>query len=304
MNAQFRAPSALIVVVVLAGACGSGEIGAGDRAYESPGARSGQPATGADGGIDAEVIVPPPGDEDSSDRPWAHNTGPSDPGALEPSGSLIITTDGAALENLEITGVIQIEADNVTIRNFRINATASYGIDIASGHDGILLEDGEIYGMDSAAILGAGFTARRLHIHDSEGDGLKVGGSGGPTLVEYSFIEKLGRKVDSHADGNQTRGGSNITFRYNNIYMPVSGTPEYPGSPYKSNATFMLQLNISNFVIENNWLTGGNYTIYCPDNGGVSVRNNRFGRDYRFGPINGPCDEKVGNVWDDTGDPI
>ena len=120
------------------------------------------------------------------------------------------------------------------------------------------------------------------------------------------------RKVDSHADGNQTRGGSNITFRYNNIYMPVSGTPEYPGSPYKSNATFMLQLNISNFVIENNWLNGGNYTIYCPDNGGVSVRNNIFGR-YNGGWKDskdhlrthaGSCDQWSGNTWEDTGGPI
>jgi hypothetical protein len=65
----------------------------------------------------------------------------------------------------------------------------------------------------------------------------------------------------SRADGNQTRGGSNVTFRYNNIYMPYPSTPNYPGAPYKSNAVFMLQLEISNVVVESNWLTGGNYTI-------------------------------------------
>jgi hypothetical protein len=196
----------------------------------------------------------------------------------------------------------------VTIRNFRIDASGQrYGINVLDGHRGVVLEDGEIYGMSSAAILGVGFTARRLHVHDSSGDGIKAQGSAaGPTLVEYCFIEKLGSGAEAHADGNQTRGGSNTTFRYNNIYMPRPGTPNHPGGPYKANATFFMQLDISNFVIENNWLNGGGYTIYCIDDGasGVSVRNNIFGRDYDFGILSGDCAEWSGNVWEDTGNPI
>jgi hypothetical protein len=166
--------------------------------------------------------------------------------------------------------------------------------------------------MNSAAILGVGFTARRLHIHDSNGDGLKVQGTGGPTLVEYSFIEKVGADGEGHCDGNQTRGGSNITFRYNNIYMPYPGTPSYE-APYKSNSTFIIELRTTNFVIDSNWLTGGNYTIYCRQEGGtVHVRNNIFGRE-NGGLLAGKealriragsCDEWSGNRWEDTGDPI
>ncbi len=250
-------------------------------------------------------VGPPP------ERPWANNTGPSDPEALSPSGSVKITTDGTVLENLDISGWITIDADDVTIRNFRVESPSHYGIKIVDGHRGILLEDGEIYGMNSAGILGVGFTARRLHIHDSGSDGIKAQGSGGPTLVESCFIEKLGRAEAAHADGNQTRGGSNITFRYNNIYMPYPGTPNYPGAPYKSNAAFMLQLEISNFVIEHNWLNGGNSTIYSGGRG-VSVRNNIFGRENR-GLSAGKEDQRIrtgnfdewsGNRWEDTGDPI
>jgi len=133
-----------------------------------------------------------------------------------------------------------------------------------------------------------------------------------PTVVEYCFIEKLGSSEEAHADGNQTRGGANITFRYNNIFLPSPGTPKYPGLPYKSNAAFMLELGITNFVIEHNWLTGGSYTIYCgTDDGGVSVRNNVFGRDndgLQEGKegrhlVDGKCDEWKGNVWEDTGGP-
>jgi hypothetical protein len=216
---------------------------------------------------------------------------------------MTITTDGAVVENLDISGTVTIDADNVTLRNFRIH-DAGYGIQIMNGHSGVVIEDGEIYDI-STGIMGVGYTGRRLHIHDAQNDATKAQGTGGPTLVEYSFFEKLGMKVDAHADGNQTIGGSNITFRYNNIWMPVVG-PNYPGPPYKANAAFMNSGTISNFVIESNWLNGGGYTIYCGkyDEGGVSVRNNKFGRDYRYGVVTNSCDEWTGNTWEDTGDPI
>ncbi len=321
--------AALIAVAILAGACDPGKTGAGcnpqARKERSDDLRTDPaPSTTVDEGADEESMqrvvavqrtaenadITPPDVRPQPERPWAHNTGPNDPEALTPSGTLTITTDGAVLENLDISGMLTIDADNVTVRNFRIEASAYYGIRVADGHSGIVLEDGEIYGMKSAGILGVGYSARRLHIHDSDGDGLKAQGTGGPTVVEYCFIEKMGRGLEAHADGNQTRGGSNITFRYNNIYMPYPGTPNYPGAPYKSNAAFMSSGKISNFVIERNWLTGGNYTIYC-SNSGVSVRNNIFGREN--GGLSkgkearrlrsGSCVEWSGNRWEDTGEP-
>lgn len=315
----------LIAVAVLASGCVPRKTGTGD----SP-AGDVVPIKGEPQGLSGKSPDPPANSPPSTtreartgedakqrrvdgqpERPWAHNTGPSDPKALTRSGSLKITTDGATLENLDISGTVTIDADNVTMRNFRITATSRYGIRVIDGHSGIVLEDGEISGSDSAAILGVGFSARRLHIHDGNGDGLKVQGVGGPTLVESSFIEKIGADGEGHCDGNQTRGGSNITFRGNNIYMPYPGTPSYV-APYKSNATFMLELEISNFVIERNWLTGGNYTIYCRQDGTVSVRDNVFGREnggLSAGKENlrvraGNCNDWSGNRWEDTGGPI
>lgn len=248
-------------------------------------------------------------------RPTAENTGPYDEAALKASEALMITTDGAVYENIDVKGDIWIDADEVTIRNFRVDASGEYyGIKVLDGHRGILVEDGEIHGMSGAGVLGVGYTARRLHIHDSLGDGIKAQGKArGPTLVESCFIEKLGRGEGAHADGNQTQGGADITFRYNNIYVPSPGTPGYPGRPYKSNAAFMLSGEVANLVIERNWLVGGSYTIYCvTDNGGVAVRDNRFGREndgLAFGKehlrvVSGKCDAWSGNVWHDTGTPV
>ena len=170
--------------------------------------------------IDDPVTPPPPGAGDPTDRPWEHkNTGPSNPGALSPSGSLMITTDGAVYENLDVNGDIYIDADNVTIRNFRIRAGgASYGMKVFDGHSGVVIEDGEITGFGSAGILGVGYTASRLHVHTSGGDAFKIQGVGGPTVLQTSFVEKFGlvNGVD-HSDAVQSNDStlttSNVTIR-------------------------------------------------------------------------------------------
>lgn len=238
-------------------------------------------------------------------KPGPSNTGPYDLSLLQPTGSMTITTDGAIIENIDLTGRIKIEADNVTIRNFRIDATGtSYGILTNSGYTGLLLEDGEIMNMSSAAILGTGFTALRLNIHDSGGDGFKVQSGTNPTLVAYSWIHHLGTNDSAHADGNQSRSGANITFLYNNCDMPITDP-----APYKSNACFMLQTAegpLDNMTIKNNWLNGGNFTLYCAGTR-LKVTGNKFGRDYRFG-IRNDCDNADtlwdNNVWEDTGEVI
>lgn len=238
-------------------------------------------------------------------RPGPLNTGPYDPSSLVPSGSLTITEDGAVIENVDVSGSVRIRADNVTIRNFRIDGGGTfYGIRANEGHTGALIEYGEIRNVSSAAILGTGFVADRLNIHESGGDGLKVQGGGGPTAVLRSWIHHLGTNDGAHADGNQSRSGQDISFIGNHCDMPITDP-----APYKSNACMFLQTAegpLDNVEIRGNWLNGGNYTIYC--NGtNLRVIGNRFGRDYRFGIRNGcstPDTEWTDNVWDDTGEPI
>ena len=82
-------------------------------------------------------------------------------------------------------------------------------------------------------------------------------------MLEYSYIEKLGAADGAHADAIQSEGGAtDVTIRYNNIFLPYPGTPLYQGAPFKSNATVLVALG-TNYVVENNWLMGGNYTVYC-----------------------------------------
>ena len=240
-------------------------------------------------------------------KPGPHNTGPSDPSLLVPSGTITADVDGMVIENVDVNGIIRIEADNVTIRNFRINAGGnSYGIHCTFGtYTGTVMEDGEIHNVDSSALIGRNFTARRLNIHHSGGDGIKAEGN---VLVEGCWIHHLGMNPGAHADGNQTRNGSNIVFRGNNIDMPEGLTG------FRTNAAFIIQDEtgpVSNFLIEGNWLNGGNYTIMLANEqyGGpsnITILNNRFGRDYRYGTLtlDGLSVVASGNVWDDTGAPM
>jgi hypothetical protein len=258
---------------------------------------------------------------EESEKPVAATTGancaaPGCPsatlGSLSAAGAncgSTISVNGTTCENFTTNGSITINADNVTLRNFIVNANGGrYGVYPTAGSSGITVEYGEIYNAESAGLynLSNNFYAQRLYVHDIGGDAFKIEGNG--ATVEWSFLEKLGTAPDAHADGNQTRGGSNITFRYNNMWMPAPGTRNYPGPPYKANATAMHCCNISNVVYEHNWLNGGGYTVYCQSSGqnvrGISVRNNLFGRDFTFGVKSGTCDEWSGNRWEDTGEPL
>jgi len=219
---------------------------------------------------------------------------------------MTITVDGTVVENVDVKGTITIEANNVTIRNFRVDGEWSrwYGIHVPPGVSGVLIEDGEIIHTKSAGLYGEGLTARRLNIHDVGTDAMKLAHN---SLVEASWFHHLGLNAEAHADGCQTRFGSNIVLRGNFFDMPID-----IGGGYKSNAASINDAALgpmSHFVLDGNWLNGGNYTLYLSARKGypftdIQVTNNRFGRDYRHGVLSmrGDVSDYTvdGNVWDDN----
>ena len=253
------------------GACGDGEITAQERSYD------GEPAPDP---LDIDEL--PPGTDwwDWVEKPDESNTGPSDPGAIRNIGSCPnITTNGTTLEDFECSGSLRVNANNVTLRNFIINTgSAYYAVDVSSTRSGLLMEYGEMSGGSSncaALIRGMGFTGRYLHLYSCD-DGLKPddrgdGFASGPAVLLNSYVHGL---VGGHGDTVQTwgLGGQTLLFQYNTLIggnTSVFIIHESPNEP-------------DGFMITNNWLTGGGWTIYCMPN--VTVANNLFGRDYTFGP--------------------
>ncbi|RBP51099.1 hypothetical protein [Arenicella xantha] len=269
-----------------------------------------------------------------SDKPGPQNTGPTNESLLVASGSVRVRANWAGggagtvedpfiVENLDIAGSLKIEAPNVIVRNFRVSADGLYLLQTNyDGVENVLIEDGEIKGgrnnTSAPVIVRNGVTLRRLEIHESGGDGVKVQGSN--FTMENCWVYDLGAKSGAHADGVQgtiTSGRwENHVYRNNFFDMAVNELVD----PYKSNATIFLHQHddapdsgIDGIVIENNWLIGGNWSL--PIGEGMTdivVRDNKFGRinadenddkEVRFGHILINSSDKIvsGNTFEHSG---
>jgi len=225
-------------------------------------------------------------------KPGASNTGP-------PEGSVLatlklnrgqITAGGTAVspkvyENFTYAGTLHVKADYVTLRNFRIiSRDVHYGVQCSYGNVGLVMEDGEIAGTQSAAVYGSNFAARRLEVHDQGRDAFKPFDS---VLIEGCWVYDLGYVADAHADGVQMVGGKNVTIRGNNFDMPT----DHNG--YANSQCVIIQTDsgaIDDVVIEDNWFDGGGFAVQVRDkktgHGGptnVHILNNRFGDASRYG---------------------
>lgn len=240
----------------------------------------------------------------TGEKPGPHNTGPIDDSGLTPMTNSEVEAEMQAgrtlFEGVYITGTVTVRADNVTFRNFVLDAGGGhYAIRNCYASDpchvGVVAEDGELFNFRSAAILASNYRATRLNVHESQGDAFKVLGDN--VTIEASWFHHLGRSEGAHADGvqSQSDGATNVIIRGNHCDIPVP-----PPTGYKSNACWLG--GVGDALIEGNWLNGGNYTVYC--NGGVDLIDNRFGREYRYGTVTGACRTNTGNVWDDTGEPL
>lgn len=65
-------------------------------------------------------------------RPSTDNTGPYDVAALVSTGALKISSAGTVYEDIDVKGDIWIDADDVTIRNFRIDAAGNSTVSTCS----------------------------------------------------------------------------------------------------------------------------------------------------------------------------
>jgi Right handed beta helix region len=221
---------------------------------------------------------------------------------LTPRGQTTITTPNTIIDAADITGVVVIDAANVTIRRSRISGTGDTGIYIRGGS--LTLEDTTITGFDNS-VAGSNYTATRVEITHALDDGFKIGSN---VTIQDSWCHDMTPEPGAHADCGQIQSGEkNITIRHNwfdigtgdgnsALFMAPDLGPSSPGP----------------LTVENNTLGGGNFTLQCVDgaNGtyyisGITIRNNQFLNNARYGPmrINVPA-TITGNTSMVTGDPI
>jgi len=244
--------------------------------------------------------TPTPTTTPSTTKPGASNTGVPAGTTLKASGALTITTANQVIDGLDISGSVTIAAPGVVIKNSRLHGTDANGINVRSGD--VTIYDSEVYGFENAIAFGD-WKAYRVNIHNTYGDGVKLGSN---VTLQDSWIHDLTPADGAHADGGQMQDGiRNLVVQHNVI--DVSSAPT-------ANAALFLSPDFGPttdgpVLITDNWLDGGNFTMFCVDgNNGqffvknITITNNRFGRAAKYGPVrvNVPVTQS-GNVWADTG---
>lgn len=221
------------------------------------------------------------------------------------SGSITTSTAGQVIQNLNVTGRITVNHNNVTIRNVKITNPGGLAITngCGSGRTGTLIEDVELDGTGNStgasAVDCVNYTLRRANIHHfGEGPG---GGNG--ILIEDSYLHDFTDQSASgaHQDGMQFESDDNNMVRHNTILM------NRPNG-HVLNAAIVFGGNTLNNTAEYNLVGGGGYTLYQGQAGGT-FRHNRFTAVLvpagYFGPVyanavgpwspEAPCD----NLWAD-----
>jgi hypothetical protein len=244
------------------------------------------------GGFQANCIVSP----HVCGYPDATNTGVPAGTTLTNSTGVTVTTNGAVVQNLNITGdgQIVVKANNVTIKNVKIIGCTYYPIDYDDGlYSGLVIQDSEIGGTCSSVTAGmsfSGYTATRLNVYGGA-DGFKANSN---VTIQDSYIHNLWVTADSHNDGTQSTGGSNVTLRHNTYDVGSDGVCVQFGS------------TDTGWLVTNNLFHCGGWSL----NGGTGTSdstftNNRFAKvPGYYGPSglgSSPRLTWTGNYFDDTG---
>lgn len=222
--------------------------------------------------------------------PTAATTGVPAGTVLTASGSKNITTNGTVIDSLNLTGSITVDAQNVTIKNTKINYSGSGGggsgaIKILSNAT-VTIDHVEVDGKSAVHACvwheGASMNLTYLNCHDVE-DGVfswaatGTASSGNNFLLENSYITRLNAvESNGHWDGYQTEGAVNGVIRHNNFDVDENAS----GSISIWNG----QKNTDNILVENNLVAGGGFSIYAEDYhpseanpvGGYTMTNVRF----------------------------
>jgi hypothetical protein len=245
-------------------------------------------------------VLPPSG------YPGPDTTGIPAGMVLKPSGSLIITVDGTVIDGLNVNGCISVKADNVTISRTRVHCTSGAApVTQPTGSTGLILRDSELFADGLAnATSGGNMTMLRNDMHGVI-DGPRIVDN---TRIEGNWIHDLVRVGTSHNDTLQSLGATGVTIRHNSLQPYAFSDPD----PH--NAALMLGTEsggpLSNWLVENNYIDGGNVSInMCTDAGTVTnlvFRGNSFGPNSRYDQTRLGLDRAgvtwaTSNVWYATG---
>lgn len=253
-----------------------------------------------------------------SAKPDETNTGvPAGTTLTAYTGPTTITTAGTVIDGKIITSQLNVNANNVTIKNSKLGPGGYWAVLVGDNVTGTKILHSEVYAPNGGYTgigMGDGIVCA-THIHGYE-NGLTIGGN---MTVQANYIHGLkgDGSTDPHYDAIEVYSGSNSNIWGNTLYVndPNGG---WLGETGALNLTTEWS-SITNVVIKGNWLGGGSYTLYIRKSSGgggytysnIQVLNNRWmgsaPKGYAaYGPMSddGGSITESGNVWDTTGLPL
>jgi hypothetical protein len=203
--------------------------------------------------------------------PTLQSTGVAAGVTLTPSGTIFARTAGQVIQNMDVSGCIVVEAPGVIIINTRVRVPDNCldGIrtyDAKGGTTTITQVEITCSFAHGSALAGPRFKALRVQLRGCE-NGSEI--NEGSSIID-SWIE--GSEVgndNAHGDDIQSQGGNNVVIRHNTFAGLNPITASIITNPTGN----------SHWLIEDNLVSAGAYTLYCPEDpaqGDFIVRNNRF----------------------------
>ncbi|MGD0244028.1 MAG: right-handed parallel beta-helix repeat-containing protein [Streptosporangiaceae bacterium] len=237
------------------------------------------------------------------------------------TNTVVVTTKGTVLSDLSITGLLQVNASNVTVNDVKVVTSATFGISLTHTA-GVTIENSTISGQNSttgrvgSAIDDVYGDSTGMTIQNDNISSFRTAIQISSGLVTGNYIHDPGYVAGDHTNGIYVNGGTQpLTISGNTIFDSLgqtdainldAGTPG-PAAP------------VANKTITNNFLAGGSYTIYGGDASGspttnIIITGNRFGQLYyaksgQYGPAvyydsAGTGNSWSGNTWDTTGQTV
>ena len=236
--------------------------------------------------------------------------------ALRPyTGPTVVTRSGTVIDGADITGGLEIRANNVTITRSRITdgGGATYVLVQDSGSSGLTVTDTEVTARPgqvadrAIASFGTNMVLTRVYVHGTQ-RGIQTGDG---TVVRDSYSDDFNNQSGNHATGVMSLGGTNHVVLDHNTFGCGTGQCSSAMSVYPQNDYGGPN---DDWTITNNHFNGGSYCVYLgytPGDGerpNTNIRfiNNSFGTKYHprcgeYGPVaswgGGVGDVWSGNVW-------
>jgi hypothetical protein len=234
-------------------------------------------------------------------------------------GELIVKGNGTVLSGLYISGNLDIQASNVTVKNVKVVTSGTFGISLRHTK-GVTIENSTISGKNSttgrvnSAISDVYADSTGMVVKDNNISNFRIGIMFVTGLVEGNYIHDPGYIAGDHTNGIMAIGTTQPLTIENNTVLNNLGQTD----AITLNASGAGQA-VANKTVADNFLAGGDYVIYGgaawndPTSNIVIVRN-RFGQLYSpkgcyYGPVayfdsTGKGNVWSGNVWDTTGKAI